>query len=180
MQAYLRNVLCQCSGAHSSMCLIHTSRLSLALMLRTLRSVSPANISLNFCGSMEQRLWNASRRCAEVNGNRRIHFIFQMHASSPSIQMWRDCAEANKVAGFNRTHQSSVSIDGAGCRLLKNGGRVVTMSQVFFGNKRISQIKIQDKVNGWKAKWASRDVLMLLLTSEIKSRTHFSSKQGSK
>lgn len=61
----------------------------------------------------------SSHGCTEVNGNCYIHFIFQMHASSPSTQMWRDCGEANKVTGFNRTHQSSVSIDCAGCSLLK-------------------------------------------------------------
>lgn len=64
---------------------------------------------------------------------------------------------------------------------LTNGGCVVTMSRVFFfGNKSQSQMKTQDKINGWKAKWASRDVLMLLLTSEIKGRMHFSSKQSCK
>lgn len=117
--AHLCNALCQCSGAHSSICLIHTSRFSLALMPRTLHSVGPANVSLNFCGNMEQRLCNSSHGCTKVNGNCYIHFIFQMHSSSPSIQMWRDCEEANKMAGFNRTHRSSVSIDCAGCSLLK-------------------------------------------------------------
>lgn len=162
---------------HTAASVWSTSRLSLALMPRTLQFVSPANVSLNFCGDTEQRLCNSSHGCTKVNGNCYIRFMFQMHASSHSIQMWRDCGE---VAGFNRTHQSSVSIGCAGCSLLKNGGCVVTMSRVFFQNKRQTQIKIQDKVNGWEAKWASRDVLMLLLTSETKGRMHFSSRQGSK
>lgn len=151
---------------HTAASVWSTSRLSLALMPRTLQFVSPANVSLNFCGDTEQRLCNSSHGCTKVNGNCYIRFMFQMHASSHSIQMWRlwrgGWVQQNApVKCFNWLRWM---------QFVQNGGCVVTMSRVFFRKKRQSQIKIRDKVNGWEAKWASRDVLMLLLTSETKGR----------
>lgn len=120
VQAYLCNAECQCSEAHSSVCLIHTSRLSLALMPRTSCSVSTANIPA--CVSVATRkkdfvtLVTVVPKSMETATS--LSYSKHMPAHLPP-RCGRDRVEVNKVAGFNRTYQSSVSIDCAGHNLLK-------------------------------------------------------------
>lgn len=139
-----------CSEAHSSVCFIRTSWLS----RHAARVLSVPATSQHVC------LWQHWRKTL-YSRSRLYRSRWKLETTSVSYSKHTpahlpprcggDRGEVNKVAGFNRTTLSSVSIDGAGCSLLPKKKKKRRMCgdnvPVSFWNKRQSQIKRWDKVN---------------------------------